>query len=219
MAELNHPPIRVLVADDDPLVRAGLRLLLDGDDLEVVGEATDGAEAIRQVGALEPDVVLMDLRMPNVDGLTATEAIRQLDDPPEVIALTTFDADENVVRALRAGAAGFLLKDTAPTDIIAAIHHVAAGDAQLSPSVTRRLLATIAVHPPRAVEARRRLAILTERERDIADAIGEGLTNAEIARQLHLAVPTVKAHVTAILAKLEVTNRVLVALLVHDARH
>jgi DNA-binding NarL/FixJ family response regulator len=211
-------PVRVLVVDDDPLVRTGLRLLLGGDDVVVVGEAGDGGEAVRQVEALGPDVVLMDIRMPGVDGLAATEAIRVRPDPPQVVVLTTFDADEHVMRALRAGAAGFLLKDTSPTDLVAAVKRVAAGDAQLSPSVLRRLITTVAGTTPRAEEARRRLAALTERELAIAEAIGEGLSNAEIARRLYLSIPTVKSHVSAILHKLDAANRVQVALLVHDAQ-
>jgi DNA-binding NarL/FixJ family response regulator len=212
-----HPTVRVLVVDDDPLVRAGLRLLLGGDDLVVVGEAADGAEAQRQVAAVAPDVVLMDIRMPGVDGLTATEAIRRAASPPEVIVLTTFDADDHVFAALRAGAAGFLLKDTPPADIVTAIHRVAAGDAQLSPSVTRRLIASVTATHPRAEAARRRLARLTPRELEVARAIGEGLSNAEVGARLYLSVPTVKAHVSAVLDKLGAANRVQVALVVHDA--
>jgi len=210
-------PTRVLVVDDDPLVRVGLRMLLNGDDLAVVGEAGDGAEAARQVDALQPDVVLMDIRMPGVDGLTATETIRGLPDPPEVIVLTTFDADEHVLRALRAGAAGFLLKDTPPADILTAVHRVAGGDAQLSPSVLRQLISSVIATPPRGNAARERLATLTERELEVAHAIGEGLSNAEIASRVYLSIPTVKAHVSAILRKLDADNRVQVALLIHDA--
>jgi DNA-binding NarL/FixJ family response regulator len=211
-------PVRVLVVDDDPLVRTGLRLLLGGDDAVVVGEAGDGAEAVRQVETLAPDIVLMDIRMPGVDGLAATEAIRARPAAPQVVVLTTFDADEHVMRALRAGAAGYLLKDTSPADLVAAVKRVAAGDAQLSPSVLRRLITTVAGTTPRAEDARRRLAALTERELAIAEAIGEGLSNADIAGRLYLSVPTVKAHVSAILGKLDAANRVQVALLVHDAR-
>jgi DNA-binding NarL/FixJ family response regulator len=217
MADLTATPVRVLVVDDDPLVRAGLRLLLSGDDLVVVGEASDGAEGCRQVEALRPDVVLMDIRMPGTDGLTATEAVLAGDDPPQVIVLTTFDTDEHILRALRAGAAGFLLKDTPPAEIVSAIHRVAAGDAQLSPSVVQRLIATAVATHPRAQAARERLAQLTPRELDIARAIGEGLSNAEIAARLYLSVPTIKAHVSAVLDKLDAANRVQVALLVHDA--
>jgi DNA-binding NarL/FixJ family response regulator len=213
-------PIRVLVVDDDPLVRAGLALMLGGrDDLTVVGEAADGAEAIAQHDRLRPDVVLMDIRMPGMDGLAATEALRGpgRPDAAEVVVLTTFDADEHVLRALRAGAAGFLLKDTAPAEIVTAIRRVAAGDAQLSPSVVRRLIANVAAPDDRGSEARARLAGLTEREAEVAHAVGAGRTNAEIAAQLYLSVPTVKAHVSVILAKLGATNRVQIALVVHDA--
>jgi DNA-binding NarL/FixJ family response regulator len=217
VATVTAEPTRVLVVDDDPLVRVGLRMLLNGDDLAVVGEAGDGAEAARQVDALQPDVVLMDIRMPGVDGLTATETIRGLPDPPEVIVLTTFDADEHVLRALRAGAAGFLLKDTPPADILTAVHRVAGGDAQLSPSVLRQLISSVIATPPRGNAARERLATLTERELEIAHAIGEGMSNAEIASRVYLSIPTVKAHVSAILRKLDADNRVQVALLIHDA--
>jgi DNA-binding NarL/FixJ family response regulator len=216
-SDVTATPVRVLVVDDDPLVRAGLRLLLSGDDIEVVGEAGDGAQGCRQAAELRPDVVLMDIRMPGTDGLTATEALRAGDDPPQVIVLTTFDSDDHILRALRAGAAGFLLKDTPPADIVSAIHRVAAGDAQLSPSVVERLIATAVATHPRAQAARERLATLTPRELDIARAIGEGLSNAEIGTRLYLSVPTVKAHVSAVLDKLDAANRVQVALLVHDA--
>lgn len=215
---MTGPTVRVLVVDDDPLVRAGLRLLLDGDGLRVVGEAGDGAEAVREVTRLRPDVVLMDLRMPGVDGLAATGTIRDLPDPPQVVVLTTFHADEQVLRALRAGAAGFLLKDTPPLEIVAAVRRVAAGDAQVSPAVVRQLIDHATASQPRVEAARRLLATLSDRERAVAEAVGEGLTNAEIGRRLHLSVPTVKGHVTAILAKLGAANRVQVALLVHDAR-
>jgi DNA-binding NarL/FixJ family response regulator len=210
-------PVRVLVVDDDPLVRAGLRMLLEGDDLAVIGEAGDGAEGVRLAADLRPDVVLMDIRMPHVDGLAATEAILAGEDPPEVVVLTTFDADEHILRALRAGAAGFLLKDTPPVDLVSAVHRVVDGDAPLSPSVTRRLIATATASDPRAQAARDRLATLTPRELDIAQAVGEGLSNAEIGARLFLSVATVKAHVSTVLHKLGATNRVQVALLVHDA--
>ena len=212
------PAVRVLVVDDDPLVRAGLRMLLSSEELVVVGEASDGAEAARQVQVLDPDVVLMDIRMPGVDGLTATESILARPDPPKVIVITTFNADEHVVRALRAGAAGFLLKDTPPVDIVAAVHRVAAGDAQLSPSVLRQVIANVTATDPRGQDARDRLEALTERELEVARAIGEGLSNAEIATRLYLSVPTIKAHVSTVLAKLDAANRVQVALIVHAAR-
>lgn len=214
-------PVRVLVVDDDPLVRSALRLVLGGDrGIVLVGEAANGAEAVDAVRSAGPDVVLMDIRMPVLDGLVATERIMALPAPrPEVIVLTTFDADELVIGAMRAGASGFLLKDTAPQDIIAAVHRVAGGDPFLSPSVTRQVMAAaVASGPdPRAAAARARLAALTERERQIALAIGEGKTNAEIAGELYVSVATVKAHMTHLLTRLGAQNRVQVAIVVHDA--
>ncbi len=219
-------PVRVLIADDDPLVRSALGLMLGGrTDLEVVGEAADGREAIRLVEGLAPDVVLMDIRMPRLDGLAATEALRQRTRPPHVIVLTTFDADEYVVRALAAGADGFLLKDTPPPQIVAAVQAVVEGDPILSPSVTRTLIdrlrseesAAVDGSDERAAAAAQRLETLTDRERDVALAVGRGLSNAEIARELYLSVPTVKAHVSRLFDKLQVTNRVQIAICVHDA--
>ncbi|WP_461031583.1 response regulator [Streptomyces mayteni] len=189
-------------------------------DVEVVAEAADGREVAALVAGHRPDVVLMDIRMPDVDGLTATEALRAGVDAPEVLVLTTFHTDGHVLRALRAGAAGFLLKDTPPREIVAAIRSVAAGDPVLSPAVTRRLIQRVTGAPgqdDRATAARARLALLGEREREVAGAIGRGLSNAEIARRLHLAVPTVKTHVSRILTRLGLNNRVQIALLVHDA--
>lgn len=209
--------VSVLIVDDDPLVRAGLRLLLDGDQIAVIGEAADGGAAVEQVGALGPDVVLMDIRMPGVDGLAATEAIRAQPGAPEIVVLTTFEADELVLRALEVGAAGFLLKDTPPEEIVASVQRVAAGEAQLSPSVLKRLIARVVTANPDSVRARELLRRLTERELDVARAVAEGLSNAEIGARLYLSVPTVKSHVTALFAKLEVHNRVQVALVVHDA--
>jgi DNA-binding NarL/FixJ family response regulator len=213
-------PVRVLIVDDDPLVRAGLTIMLGGlDDVRVVGEAGDGTEVLAMVDRHGPDVVLMDIRMPAMDGLTATMAVRARPDAPEVIVLTTFDADDHVLRALRAGAAGFVLKDTPPAEIVAAIRRVAAGEPVLSPSVTRRLIARVAAadHDRRREAAGQRLAPLNGRERDVAVAIGRGRSNAEIGAALFLSVPTVKTHVSAILAKLGLNNRVQIALLVHDA--
>jgi len=212
--------IRLVLADDDPLVRMGLGMLLAGDPgIEIVAEAADGADAVEAVRAHAPDVVLIDIRMPVMDGLAATERLRALPDPPHVIVLTTFDADEQIVRALRAGASGFLLKDTPPAEIVRAIHVVASGEALLSPAVTRRLIAHITDDE---TDARRRsaagqIAALTDRERDVAVALGRGMTNAEISRELYMSVPTVKVHVSRAMAKLDLNNRVQVALLVHDA--
>ncbi|GGR72606.1 DNA-binding response regulator [Micromonospora fulviviridis] len=219
-----EPPVRVLIVDDDALVRAALSMILGGvPDVRVVGEATDGAEVPAAVAAYAPDVVLMDIRMPRVDGLAATEALRAAPDPPEVLVLTTFDADEQVLRALRAGAAGFLLKDTPPAEIVAAVRRVAAGEATLSPAVTRKLIAHVtAPAPARAPDSRRDRALrlldgLTEREREVAVALGQGRTNAEISAELFMSVATVKAYVSRLLTKLDLNNRVQVALLVQDA--
>ncbi|MGI5347265.1 response regulator [Streptomyces sp. CA-250714] len=212
--------IRVLLVDDDALVRAGLRLMLEGSpDIEIVGEAADGSQVLPLVGEHRPHVVLMDIRMPTVDGLTATETLRAHDEPPEVVVLTTFHADAHVLRALRAGAAGFLLKDTPPAEILAAIRKVASGEPVLSPAVTRQLIqhVTPAGHDSRRARAREALAELGERESEVALGVGRGLANAEIARSLYMSVPTVKTHVSRILTKLDLNNRVQIALLVHDA--
>jgi DNA-binding NarL/FixJ family response regulator len=212
-------PIRVLIVDDDALVRAGLTMILSGAaDIDVVGEAADGAEVPVAVARHRPHVVLMDIRMPRVDGLAATETLRARPDAPEVLVLTTFDADEHVLRALRAGASGFLLKDTPPVEILHAVRRVAQGDAMLSPTVTRRLIAHVAgPGPTPQAAAAARLDRLSGRERDVALALGQGKSNAEISADLFMSVATVKAHVSRLLAKLELNNRVQVALLVHDA--
>lgn len=213
-------PIRVLVVDDDALVRAGLAMILSGaDDVRVVGEAADGDEVPAAVAGCTPDVVLMDIRMPRVGGLAATEALRRRVDAPQVIVLTTFDADEFVLRALRAGASGFLLKDTPPTEILHAVRRVAMGEAMLSPAVTRRLIAHVTGEELRSArrKALARLDELSDRERDVALAIGRGRSNAEIAAELLMGVATVKAHVSRLLVKLNMNNRVQIALLVHDA--
>ncbi|MGW0550067.1 response regulator [Streptomyces altiplanensis] len=212
--------IRLLIVDDDPLVRAGLTFMLGGaGDIEIVGEAADGAEAVAMAGLHRPDVVLMDIRMPVMDGLTATEELRRRPDAPEVVVLTTFHADEQVLRALRAGAAGFVLKDTAPAQIVESVRRVAAGDPVLSPAVTRRLMTHVAEvsADPRRDTAARRIGELAEREREVAVAVGRGQSNAQIAASLYMSVPTVKAHVSRVLAKLDFNNRVQIALLVHDA--
>jgi DNA-binding NarL/FixJ family response regulator len=214
-------PVRVLVVDDDALVRSGLRMMLAGTDaVEVVAEAADGDEVLGAVDAHHPDVVLLDLRMPRLDGLGALDLLRTQPSPPEVIVLTTFDADDHVLRALRSGAAGFLVKDTPPGEIVRAIELVAGGEAMLSPAVTRRLIGLMADGAPAGHrdDARARLAGLSEREREVAVAVGEGKANAQIAVELHMSVATVKSHVSKVLDKLGAENRVQVALLVQDAR-
>ncbi|WP_411081317.1 response regulator [Streptomyces sp. cmx-18-6] len=217
------PPVRLLIVDDDPLVRAGLALMLGGaDDIDIVGEGADGSEVAALVERLRPDVVLMDIRMPGVDGLTATEELRRRPDAPEVVVLTTFHADEQVLRAIRAGAAGFVLKDTPPALIVDSVRRVAAGDPVLSPAVTRQLMARAAGGAPddrtsRTERARKRFEQLAEREKEVAVAVGRGGSNAEIAGALYLSVATVKTQVSRILAKLDLNNRVQIALLVHDA--
>ncbi|MFF8960169.1 response regulator [Streptomyces sp. NPDC014894] len=216
--------IRLLVVDDDALVRAGLSFMLGGaDDLEIVGEGADGSEVPSLIDRHAPDVVLMDIRMPRVDGLTATEELRRRPAAPEVLVLTTFHADEQVLKALRAGAAGFVLKDTPPAQIVEAVRRVAAGDPVLSPAVTRQLMSHVAgreqerAQDVRGRTAAARLETLAEREREVAIAVGRGQSNAEIAAALYMSVPTVKTHVSRVLAKLGLNNRVQIALLVHDA--
>lgn len=216
----DHPRVRLLLVDDDPLVRAGLRLMLGGSsEVEIVGEAADGSEVGPLVDRLSPDVVLMDIRMPTLDGLAATEELRRGERPPEVIVLTTFNADEHVLRALRAGAAGFLLKDTPPAEIVAAVRRVAAGDPVLSPAVTQQLIEHVAGGGlgARRSRAHRLLAQLNDREREVALAVGEGKSNAEISGALYMSIATVKTHVSRILTKLDLNNRVQIALLAHDA--
>ncbi|MCX5068532.1 response regulator transcription factor [Micromonospora lupini] len=209
--------IRVVVVDDEQLVRAGLRLILEAaEDITVVGEAGDGVGALEQAQRLRPDVVLLDVRMPGVDGLTVAPEVVAAG--PKVIMLTTFDLDEYVHRALRAGAVGFLLKDTPPRELAAAVRTVAAGNAMLAPTVTRRLISSFAERgPARRDAARERLVSLTERELVIVREVARGLGNAEIGRRLTMSEATVKAHVSRALAKLHAGNRVQLAILVHDA--
>ncbi|MDQ3723528.1 MAG: response regulator transcription factor [Actinomycetota bacterium] len=213
--------IRVLLVDDDALVRSGLRIMLAGAaNLDVVAEAADGHEVLGAVDLHRPDVVLMDIRMPQLDGIAATRLLTTQPDPPAIVVLTTFDADELVLRALQAGAAGFLLKDTPPAEIVRAIELVHAGDGMLSPAITRRLISLVARDSDAAARTDRahaRMAKLSPREHDVALAVARGQANAEIAAALHLSVPTVKAHVSRLLDKLDVNNRVQIALLVKDA--
>ncbi|MFJ6615064.1 response regulator [Streptomyces sp. NPDC091289] len=217
-------PVRVVIVDDDQLVRMALRLVIDGEpDLTVVAEAADGRAAITAVDEQRPDVVLMDVRMPVLDGLSATRELLTRPTPPGVLMLTTFDSDDLVLGALRAGALGFVLKDTHPTRILDAVRTVADGNPVLSPAATARVIAA-ATGPrsPHARDASRRaardrLSALTERERETAGAIADGLGNPEIAQRLHISVATVKAHTGSLFSKLAVQNRVQIALLVRDA--
>jgi DNA-binding NarL/FixJ family response regulator len=210
--------VRVLIVDDDALVRAGLSMMLDGSrGIHVVGEAADGADVPEAVAAHAPDVVLMDIRMPRVDGVTATRSLRSRPAAPDVIVLTTFDTDEHVLSALRAGASGFLLKDTPPARIVEAVRKVAAGEPMLSPAITRRLMQQVAAQAGTRERAMAILARLSPRESDVVVAIARGHTNADIARELFLSVATVKAHITHILTKLDLDNRTQIALLAHDA--
>ncbi|USQ76530.1 response regulator [Ornithinimicrobium cryptoxanthini] len=218
--------ITVVLVDDDALVRTGLRLILGGaPDIDVVGEAGDGRAGVDLVTELAPDVVLMDIRMPRLDGLAATAELLAREAPPKVIVLTTFDTDDMVVEALRIGANGFLLKSTHPERLVESVRAVAAGEPRLSPSVTQQLIAQVAGAPrpdqggteQRREHALARLDSLTDREREVALAIGQGWSNAQIAARLYMGVPTVKAHVSRVLDKLGAGNRTQIALLVHDA--
>ena len=214
------PEVRVLVADDDAFVRSALNTMLSAHDrMSVVATVGDGAQAIEAVDRYHPDIVLMDIRMPEMDGLAATEQLCSRHAAPKIIILTTFDADEYVMRALRAGAIGFLLKDCAPEELFRAIEAVAEGNAMLAPAVTRRLLTHVSdpVRAERRSGAQKALAKLSARERDIAHAVGRGRSNAEISAELFLSMATVKTHVSSLLTKLGVRSRVEVALIVHEA--
>lgn len=217
---------RVLIVDDDPLVRSGLRLMLSGaEEIEVVAEAADGAEVLPLVEEHHPDLVLMDIRMPRTDGLTATAELRRMPRPPEVLILTTFTTDGYVLEALRAGAAGYVLKHTPPAQIIAAVRNVVAGEPVLSPTAVKQLISAVTgsgneaapARPDDRTEAARLVALLGEREREVALAVAQGKTNAEISASLYMSVPTVKAHVSHILTKLDLNNRVQIALVVYRA--
>jgi DNA-binding NarL/FixJ family response regulator len=208
---------RVLVVDDQTLMRSGLVGMLSvHDDLEVVGEAADGLEAVQRAAVLRPDVVVMDIRMPRMDGIEATRRLRAAPDGPRVLVLTTFDLDEYVWQALRAGAGGFLLKDAPPERLADAVRTVAAGEPLLAPSVTRRLVERY-VGGPAADEAARLLADLTPREREVLDLVVEGLSNAEVGARLFLSEATVKTHVTRVLGKLGVRDRVQAVVLAYES--
>ncbi len=215
---MSPAPIRVVIVDDEPMVCAHLcTILSSANDLEVVEQAHDGAAAVEAVIRHRPDVVLMDLRMPGVDGLAAIERIGQLDNPPAVVALTTFDADKYVVRALRAGASGFLVKTTPPEDLIGLVRVAAAGHTVLSPAATRRLVAAQASEQASRESALRRVRELTERETEVLGGLGQGMSNAQIAARLSLSEATVKSYVSRMLVKLNCANRTQAGLLAYDA--
>ncbi|GAA4457823.1 response regulator [Phytohabitans houttuyneae] len=208
--------IRVLIADDQTLVRTGFRVILEAEgDIEVVAEADTGTEAIRQAQLVEPDVIMMDIRMPQLDGLAATEEILRHPDPPTIVVLTTFDQNEYIYRALRAGAAGFLLKDAPSTRLIAAVRAAATGDSLIEPSITQRLVERFAEPAPTGGTPPQ-LAPLTERELDVLRLIARGLSNAEIAAELVVAETTVKTHVARILTKLGIRDRVQAVVVAYE---
>jgi DNA-binding NarL/FixJ family response regulator len=211
--------IKVLIADDEALVRAGFRILVDSaPDLRVVGEARDGIQAVRQATAMQPDVVLMDIRMPVMHGLEATKVILDGNQVPRprILIVTTFDEDEHVFEALRSGASGFILKDTPPEQLLDAIRVIAAGDALLTPSITRRLITEFARAPRAPAPASQVLAQLTGREREVLEQVAAGASNAEIAARLHLSVATVKTHVSRLLTKLNGRDRAQLVVLAYE---
>ncbi|GAA1952249.1 response regulator transcription factor [Amycolatopsis minnesotensis] len=210
--------IRLLLVDDESMVVAHLTAILEPvEDIEVVGSANDGAEAVEAVGRFSPDIVLMDLRMPGVDGITAIERIATMPEPPVLVALTTFDVDSYVLRALRAGAAGFLIKSTPPDELIKLIRVAAAGHTVLAPEATRRLMAASRGGRQRSEEAKQRLTGLNERELDILACLGRGLSNADVAKKLHLSEATVKSYVSRLLDKVDCANRTQAGLLAQEA--
>jgi DNA-binding NarL/FixJ family response regulator len=210
--------IRVVIADDQPLVRAGLRMILAAEpDLEIVGEAADGRTAVEACTELRPDVVLMDVRMPDVDGIEATRQVTATDDPPRVLVLTTFDLDEVVYDALRAGASGFLLKDAPEERLVTAIRVVAEGGSLFAPSVTRRLIEEFSRRGPRREDDRSDLSALTARELEVLRLVARGLSNAEIATDLFVSENTVKTHVARLLMKLGVRDRVQAVVLAYES--
>ncbi|MFD4623412.1 response regulator [Streptomyces sp. NPDC058475] len=209
--------IRVVLADDQQLIRTALRMVIaDIDDLEVVGEAANGDEAVTLAGQLAPDVVVMDIRMPGTDGIEATRRITAGPGASKIIMLTTFDDDDYVYGALRAGASGFLVKDMALDDIIGAVRVVAAGDALIAPSVTRRLIQDITARPEQA-HKRRELTAITDREREVLTLVGTGLSNTEIAEQLFISVATAKTYLTRLLSKLDARDRVQLVIIAYEA--
>lgn len=215
---MTTPPtlVSVMIVDDQAIVRLGFQALLQSQaDMSVVATAADGRDAVRLATTLEPDVVLMDVRMPNMGGIEATQALQRLPTPPKVLILTTFDLDEYVYDALRAGASGFLLKDATPEQIIDAVRVIGAGEALLAPNITRRLISEFAgrarLQPPPG------LAELTRREREVFDLVATGLTNAELAARLHLAEQTVKTHVSSVLFKLQLRDRVQAVVLAYES--
>jgi DNA-binding NarL/FixJ family response regulator len=210
--------IRVLLCDDQALVRSGFRLILEArEDIEVVGEAEDGREAIELARQVDPDVILMDVRMPNVDGVEATRRLTAGGSRARIVILTTFDLDEYVYEAIRAGASGFLLKDVQPTQLVDAIRVVAAGEALLAPSVTRRLLDRFAHTLPGEEKRPPELSSLTERELEVLKLLAGGLSNAELAERLFLSETTVKSHISSVLRKLDLRDRVQAVVLAYEA--
>ena len=208
--------IRILVADDQPLVRAGIVATVDAQaDMEVVGEAADGIGAIESAGRLAPDVVLMDIRMPGIDGIDATRAVREHDPDRRVLILTTFDADEHVYAALRAGACGFLVKDAPVEELVAAVRAAARGDAVLSPAITARVVAQLLTAPDPTPPPLPSGEILTPREIELVRLVADGLSNLEIGERMHLSEPTIKTHMGHVLAKLGMRDRLQVAVWAH----
>ncbi|MFR9731254.1 response regulator [Saccharopolyspora sp. MS10] len=209
--------VRVVLLEDEELVRGGIRLILESDPgIEVAAEAADGSTIVDLIAKHQPNVVITDIQMPRVDGLEVTKRVAALPDPPAVLVLTTFDVDEYVHAALQAGASGFLLKDTPPRELAAAVHTVASGEAMLSPRITKRLLGAFAAGKENS-DARRKLEQLTAREREVAIAVAQGLSNAEIAAHLYMSASTVKVHIGRIMGKLGASNRTQVAIATHDA--
>jgi DNA-binding NarL/FixJ family response regulator len=214
---MSEPAIRVLIVDDDDLMRAGLRGVLSSDDgIEVVGEAGDGRDAIYRTRLLTPHVVLMDVRMPDLDGIAATRALLAGFPDVRVVILTTFEQDDYIFGALNAGASGFLLKRTAPEDLIAAVHTIAAGDSLLSPSVTSRVISRMAEHPEPDASRTARLDELTQREREVLTLMARGMSNGEIAGELVIEESTVKTHVKRVLAKLDARDRVQAVIFAYE---